>query len=271
MNCSDLDLLLADGMQLHRSLPPAADAHLRSCPRCQALVAALNQPLQARAVPGESVAAIEGRLLANLKPVHVLPARKLFFSAFLLIFFVLLAVGIGRLGAYAWADMNWMRRVMICTSLGASAALLAYSMVQQMFPGSRYRISASLLPVGIFVCLILILASLFEVSHSGAFVRDGMPCFEAGIPYAAIAAILFWLILRRGAILSARTTGAICGALAGLIGVSVLEIHCSNFDLRHILVWHLGVGVSGAIGGLIIGWIGEMITRKAAFRTHAPR
>jgi hypothetical protein len=135
-------------------------------------------------------------------------------------------------------------------------------MVQQMFPGSRCRVSAVLLPLGIFVCLTLVLAALFQVSRSGSFVRDGMPCFEAGIPYAVPAAILFWLILRRGAVLSARTTGAICGALAGLIGVSVLEIHCSNFDLRHILVWHLGVGVSGAIAGLVVGWVGEMVSRK---------
>jgi hypothetical protein len=186
----------------------------------------------------------------------------LFFSAFLLIFFALLAVGVSRLGAYAWAELNWIHRIMICTSLGASAALLAYSMVQQMFPGSRRRIPPAFLPLGIFVCLMLVLAALFEIGHSGRFIRDGMPCFEAGIPYAVPAAILFWLILRRGAVLSPRTTGVICGALAGLIGVSVLEIHCSNFDLRHILVWHLGVGVSGAVAGLLVGWIGEMISRK---------
>ena len=262
MNCSDLDLLLGNEHETGRPLPPGADAHLRSCCRCQALAAALNRHPLVHPAPSESVTAIEGRLLTNLKPVHVLPARKLFFLAFLLIFLVLLALGVGRLGAYAWADMNWARRIMICTSLGASAALLAYSMVQQMFPGSRCRISAALLPVGIFVCLLLVLAALFQVSRSGSFIRDGMPCFEAGIPYAIPAAILFWLILRRGVVLSARTTGAICGALAGLIGVSVLEIHCSNFDLRHILVWHLGVGVSGAIAGLAVGWIGEMVRRK---------
>lgn len=261
MNCSDLDLLLGNGT---RPLPPRADAHLRSCRRCRALAEALERSLPLGTVSGASVDAIEQHLLSNLRTVHVLPARKLFFFAFLLIFLILLALGVGRLGAYAWADMNWARRILICTSLGASAALLAYSMVQQMFPGSRCRISPPLLPVGIFVCLTLILAGLFEVGHSGSFIRDGMPCFEAGIPYAIVAAILFWLILRRGAVLSARTTGAICGALAGLIGVSVLEIQCSNFDLRHILVWHLGVGVSGAVAGLVLGWAGETIRRKRA-------
>jgi hypothetical protein len=135
-------------------------------------------------------------------------------------------------------------------------------MVQQMFPGSRRYLSPALLPAGTFVCLTLVLAALFEVGHSGRFIRDGIPCFEAGIPYAIPGAVLFWLILRRGAILSPRATGVICGALAGLIGVSVLEVHCSNFDLRHILVWHLGVGVAGALAGLMVGWVGQIMSRK---------
>ncbi|HSU60197.1 MAG TPA: NrsF family protein [Bryobacteraceae bacterium] len=261
MNCSDLDFLLStagsDG-----PLPTGLSAHLKTCARCQALAAALNQSQPLTSLPGESIASVEDRLLKNLKPVHALPSKKLFFAAFLSIFFVLLALGIFHLGAFAWAELSLTRRIMICASLGASAALLAYSMVQQMFPGSRRRLSPALLSAGTFVCLTLILAALFEVGHSGRFLRDGIPCFEAGIPYAVPAAILFWLILRRGVMLSPRATGVICGALAGLIGVSVLEVHCSNFDLRHILVWHLGVGVVGALAGLAIGWVGEMISRR---------
>ncbi len=261
MNCSDLDFLLhrAAGVD---TLPAGAGAHVRTCRRCQALVAALNQGAPLPSVPGEPVPAIEDRLLHNLKPAHALPPKKFFFAAFLLIFVVLMALGIAHLGAFAWAELNLMRRIMICASLGASAALLAYSMVQQMFPGSRRIVSPALLPVGAFVFLTLMLAALFEVGHSGHFIRDGMPCFEAGIPYAVPAAILFWLILRRGAMLSPRVTGVICGALAGLIGVSVLEVHCSNFDLRHILVWHLGVGVAGALAGLAIGSVGELMVRR---------
>jgi len=263
MNCSDLDLLLA-GPAAGRTLPAAADSHLRTCPRCRALIAALDQSIPVDSVKTEAITAIEQRLLENLAPARALPAKKLFFAAFLLIFVALMAVGIAHLGAFAWAELGLGRRIMISTSLGASAALLGYSLVQQMFPGSRHRISPALLPVVTFVCLTLILAALFEVGHSGHFIREGMPCFEAGIPYAIPAAILFWLILRRGVVLSPWVTGGLCGALAGLIGVSVLEIHCTNFDLRHILVWHLGVGVSGALAGLFAGWLGGVISRKRA-------
>jgi hypothetical protein len=263
VNCSDLDLLLA-GRAGDRTLPAAADAHLRTCARCRALIAALDQSPPGDSVKTEAITAIEQRLLENLTPVRALPPKKLFFAAFLLIFVALMAAGIAHLGAFAWAELGLGRRIMISTSLGASAALLAYSLVQQMFPGSRHRISPALLPAVTFVCLTLILAALFEVGHSGHFIREGMPCFEAGIPYAIPAAVLFWLILRRGVVLSPWVTGGLCGALAGLIGVSVLEIHCSNFDLRHILVWHLGVGVSGALAGLFAGWLGDFITRKRA-------
>lgn len=261
MNCSDLDFLL-NSANTDSHLPPDAEAHLQTCRRCQSLAATLSQARPATSMPGESIASIENCILKNLHPVHALPPKTLFFAAFLLIFLVLMVIGIIHLGAFAWTELSVMRRIMICTSLGASAALLAYSMVQQMFPGSRRYLSAAFLPAGTFVCLSLVLAALFEVRHSGRFIRDGIPCFEAGIPYALPGAILFWLILRRGAMLSPRATGVICGALAGLIGVSVLEIHCSNFDLRHILVWHLGVGVAGALTGLIIGWAGQAISRR---------
>ncbi|HEY7390828.1 MAG TPA: NrsF family protein [Bryobacteraceae bacterium] len=261
MNCSDLDFLL-NAATSERPLPPEAEAHLKTCTRCHALANTLHQLQPTASVPAESIASIENCVLQNLRPVHALPPKKLFFAAFLLIFVVLMTIGVIHLGAFAWVELSLMRRIMICTSLGASAALLAYSMVQQMFPGSRRYLSPAFLSAGTFVCLTLVLTALFEVGHSGRFIRDGIPCFEAGIPYAIPGAVLFWLILRRGALLSPRATGVICGALAGLIGVSVLEVHCSNFDLRHILVWHLGVGVAGALAGLAIGWVGQLISRK---------
>ncbi len=68
----------------------------------------------------------------------------------------------------------------------------------------------------------------------------------------------FWLVLRRGAVLSPSMTGAATGLLAGLVGTSVLEIHCPNLDAWHILVSHLGVAVLCALAGLIIGLATEV-------------
>jgi hypothetical protein len=80
-----------------------------------------------------------------------------------------------------------------------------------------------------------------------------------GIPIGALAAGLFWLVLRRGAILSPSMTGAATGLLAGLVGASVLEIHCPNLDALHILVSHLGVAILCAMAGLFTGLTAEII------------
>jgi hypothetical protein len=46
--------------------------------------------------------------------------------------------------------------------------------------------------------------------------------------------------------------GFVGGTLAGLAGVTLLELHCANFEALHILVWHTAVvPVSAAIGALV--------------------
>jgi hypothetical protein len=44
------------------------------------------------------------------------------------------------------------------------------------------------------------------------------------------------------------------GTLAGLAGLGMLELHCPNFQLAHVLVWHIAVvllsGAAGALMGL---------------------
>jgi hypothetical protein len=72
-----------------------------------------------------------------------------------------------------------------------------------------------------------------------------------------VAAVPFWMMLRRGAILSPGMTGAATGLLAGLAGTSVLEIHCPNLDAWHILVSHLGVAMLCGLAGLVLGLAAE--------------
>jgi len=97
------------------------------------------------------------------------------------------------------------------------------------------------------------IAVLFRFQHEQNFWRHAWPCIRVGTPIGVLAAVPFWLILRRGAILSPGMTGATTGLLAGLVGTSVLEIHCPNLDAWHILASHLGVAVLCALAGLIVG------------------
>jgi len=127
-----------------------------------------------------------------------------------------------------------------------------------MIPGSRHRISPRLLPAGIAVLLAIVIAAFFQFQHEQNFWGHAWPCIRVGLPIGVLAAMPFWLILRRGAILSPGMTGASTGLLAGLVGTSVLEIHCPNLDAWHILISHFGVAILCALAGLGIGLAAEV-------------
>ena len=81
---------------------------------------------------------------------------------------------------------------------------------------------------------------------------------------AAASAPLFWLALRRGFSLHPIAHGATAGLLAGLVGVSVLEIYCPYLDRFHIFVSHIGGAVIAALSGAAFGWIKEKARQGAA-------
>ncbi|MFL6463049.1 MAG: hypothetical protein ACJ73N_01385, partial [Bryobacteraceae bacterium] len=85
---------------------------------------------------------------------------------------------------------------------------------RQMVPSQQSLLRPGLLPVALFVLLCVVVASLFQVRIGSHFLHAGEACLKAGVPYAIPAALVFWLILRRGAILSPRVVGAIAGMLA---------------------------------------------------------
>jgi hypothetical protein len=114
------------------------------------------------------------------------------------------------------------------------------------------------------VALALVIVVLFHFQAERNFWARGWACLKMGIPLGAIAAVPFWMVLRRGAILSPAMTGTATGLLAGLVGTSALEIHCPNLHAGHILVSHLGVALLGATVGLITGMaVGARNTRAA--------
>jgi hypothetical protein len=86
---------------------------------------------------------------------------------------------------------------------------------------------------------------------------------------AVLVVALSPALLRQGAVLSPRVTGAMAGLLAGLVGTSVLEINCSNFNVLHILMWHLGVAALSAVAGLVAGFIGELVVRRRSQKNNS--
>jgi hypothetical protein len=249
MNCKDVARALSEESRL----PLHTHEHVSSCNRCQELVRALDSAIPVDLPAQATLRQIAEGMTADLRPVRPMAPTRYFFGAFVGIFVSIVALGVYRLGALAIAVMTPLQGAAILSALTVSAGLLAYSLVHQMVPGSRHRISPRLLPVGITISLVIAIAVLFQFQHERDFWGNAWACIRAGTPIGVLVAVPFWLVLRRGAILSPSMTGAATGLLAGLAGASVLEIHCPNLNAWHILASHLGVAILCTLAGLFTG------------------
>lgn len=253
MNCKDVARALSEGSRL----PLQIQDHVRSCNRCQELVRSLDLPVPTHLPSPATLQQIAEGMAADLRPVRPVAPASYFLGAFVGIFVAIVALGVYGLGALAIAVMTPLQTVAILSTLVIGTGLLASSLVHQMVPGSRHGISPRLLPVGITISLIVAIAVLFQFQHERDFWGNAWACIRVGTPIGVLAAVPFWLVLRRGAILSPTMTGAATGLLAGLAGASVLEIHCPNLDAWHILVSHLGVAILCTLAGLFTGLMAE--------------
>jgi hypothetical protein len=252
VTCHDMDGVITSHSR-SSVLPSEATEHIAGCERCRRLVRVLHETREVPTRSADHLKQIQSAMLADLRPVQPLAPSRVFLSAFVTIFLAVVAVGSLQLGAYGWGVLSALQRIVVFATLATGAGLLAFSMVRQMAPGGKHAIRPSLLPIGILVLLMLVIAAVFHSQEESAFVVNGLRCLRGGLTYAIPGAFLFWLLLRRGAILYPKPIGATAGGLAGLIGLTVLEVHCPNLNRYHILVWHLGVILVSALGGLALG------------------
>jgi len=259
MTCHDIDNLISS--KPGNALPaPEAAAHLDTCDGCRALISVLNEERKLAGLPAVQLERIQGRIIETLKPVRPLaPARLLLFTS-TIIFLSIVAIGVMPSGMHGWAALGMGQRVAVFATLAASAVLLGVSMVGQMVP-SKYALAPAALPVGILTVLLILIAATFRPQADPGFVENGLTCLKNGLTYAIPGALLFWLLVRRGAILFPKLIGAALGGLAGLIGLSVLEINCQNLDVFHVLVGHGGVFVISSVAGALLGATVEYINR----------
>lgn len=239
-------------------------AHIEECKNCREFARIVELPSADRQIDPGEIERLQKMIVGDLRPVRPLLPSWVFFSAFALIFVALSYVGVLYLGPYGWFVLMPGQKIAVFSTLAASAALLAFSLVRQMVPGQKSLLRPGLLPVGLSVLLCLVVASVFQVKTDPTFLRSGEWCLKAGVPYAIPAAFVFWLILRRGAILSPRVVGAITGMLAGLVSTTVLEVHCPNLNVWHILVWHVGIALLGLVAGLLVATAGQAIRNRAS-------
>ena len=260
MTCRDMDDVISSRSG-DSVLEPQPAEHLIHCEHCRSLTRLLDKAADGLRPSESLLRRIKAGILEDLKPIRPLaPSRILLFGC-AIIFLSVVAVGALLLGTNGWGALSLVQRIVVFVTLAASAVLLAISMVRQMVPGSKHIFAPAVLLVAILVVLMMVIAATFRSQPESAFLASGVMCMKNGLTYSIPAAFLLWLILRRGAILYPKLIGAVAGGLAGLAGLSVLEVNCPNLNVFHILVWHEGVVVISSLGGALLGAAVESVQR----------
>jgi hypothetical protein len=205
-------------------------------------------------VPAELLKRIAGSIEPTLEAVRPLPPTWMLTGALVLIGAAVALAGAAHAGFQGFAALGSGSRVAVFATLTVLTCVAAGQLVREWIPGSPRRLSAAGLLVATSVALLAVFASLFHDYRTDHFVPAGLACLLTGLLYAIPAGLLGWWLLRRGWVVNCVAAGLVAGVLAGLAGVTLLELHCSNLEALHVLVWHtLVVPVSGAAGA-ILGW-----------------
>jgi hypothetical protein len=197
---------------------------------------------------------IAGSLQSSLRPVRPLRPTWILAAGLTLICAALATAAAARAGFYGIEKLALWERLLIFSTLGMVAWTWGVQLVGRLIPGSRQHFSAgTLLSIGTAV-LLGVFALVFRDYRTDHFISAGLPCLLSGLLLAIPAALLSWLLLRRGFAVNSVAAGFVGGALAGLCGVTMLELHCANSQALHVLVWHTGVVPVSAAVGALAGW-----------------
>jgi len=205
------------------------------------------------AVPAGLLQRIADSIEPSLHPVRPLAPTWALTLRLILIGAAVALAGAARAGFQGVEALSIPARVQIFGTVAALAWLAAAQAVRAWIPGSRHFPSGAILAT-VSVALLAVFALLFHDYQTHHFVSSGLTCLVTGLLHALPAAAFGWWLLRRGYALNSVSAGLLAGTFAGLAGLTLLELHCSNFEALHVLVWHtLVVPVSAALGGLA-GW-----------------
>jgi hypothetical protein len=212
-------------------------------------------------VKPEVLSRIADSVKASLTPVRPLPSRWQLAGGVLLVCVAVSLAGAARSGLFGFARMDSLERWLIFCLLGLFTWAAAVNFVRSMIPGSRRSLSTGSLMGWTCLAMLGVFALLFRDYATHNFFAAGVACLLTGLLYAVPAALISWLVLRRGFAVDPVTAGFSAGLLGGLAGVAMLELHCPNFEAAHVLVWHIAVvPVSGALGA----WVGWLLRLRRA-------
>jgi hypothetical protein len=202
----------------------------------------------------ETLQRVADSIKPSLNPVHPLPPTWVMAGGLVLVCATVSLAGAARAGFFGFAKMDLLERLLVFLALVPLTWVAASVFVHAMIPGSLRRISAGTLLGFGSAALLAVFAFLFRDYQTDHFFSMGIVCLLTGFLHAIPAALLGWLLIRRGFAVNSVSAGLVAGTLGGLAGVGMLELHCPNFQAAHVLVWHIAVlPLSGAAGALV-GW-----------------
>lgn len=186
---------------------------------------------------------------ASLQPVRALPPSWMLVAGLVLICAVVAIGGAMILGPHGVQKMNAVEAGLIFPALGILVGLASMQCVAEMIPGSPWRMAPWALVVSGCIGLAAVFGLLFHDYATERFVSQGLACLGTGLMHALPASLAAWWILRRGFAVHPIAAGVATGTLAGFAGVTMLELHCANFEAPHVIVWHIAViPISAALG-----------------------
>lgn len=191
---------------------------------------------------------------SSMTPVRPIPAPWVLASAVALICVIVALAGAMLLKPYGIQKMNALEIGLIFPVLGILIWIASSLCVSEVIPGSRRPVAPWLLSLSGCLALAVVFALLFSDYRTERFVSQGMACLTAGLLHAFPVSLASVWVLSRGFAVNSVAAGLAKGTLAGLAGVTMLELHCPNFEAPHVMVWHIAVlAVSGVVGALL-GW-----------------
>jgi hypothetical protein len=181
-----------------------------------------------------------------------MPAAHVLSGQFASIFLVFAAALIAMMGVTGFRTLDAWQALGIVAILAVGVSLFSLTLAWQIRPGSLQKIPAKLSWACFGVGFLTGAALLFPWRGAEAFVSRGWPCLLTGSAVAVPGGVLFWLLARRGVPLSAGAFGGTLGAIAGLLGLTVLQFHCLYQNAAHLLLWHGGILVLSITTGLLV-------------------
>ena len=193
---------------------------------------------------------IAGSIQPTLRPVRPLPSAGVLRLGLVAVCVAVAIAGAARLGLFGLRAMSGLQMLIVFLLVGLIVSAAA-AWVSEMTPGSKRRQSAMGGLIAAVVELFALFAILFPDHHTENFVHSGVACLGAGLLHAIPIAIAGWWVVRRGFAVNPTHAALAAGTLAGLGGILMLELHCPNFEVVHLLVWHIAViPVSAALAVL---------------------